>query len=149
MCYIWWDLRTPAFLLYFRGYFERVQSNPYYLHHHDIVCRLWTFNVSPLLGIGNQINVVMVVGCIGGARPVPQVWCRPWAWAVTAWPCPAAAGRACPAAVPGRPPIAYGGRSELRPRTWQTGLPIRSIALRERARCAHNMERRGLTVIEY
>ena len=51
MCDIWSDLWALAFLLYFRGFFERVQSNPYYLHLHGIVCRLWTFNVSPLIGI--------------------------------------------------------------------------------------------------
>ena len=51
-CVIYDQICEPLhFLLYFRGYFERVQSNPYYLHHHGIVCRLWTFNVAPLIGI--------------------------------------------------------------------------------------------------
>ena len=50
---MWYMIKlwTLAFLLYFRCYFERVQRTPYCLHHHDIVCRPWTFNVSPLLGI--------------------------------------------------------------------------------------------------
>ena len=51
-CVIYDQICEPLHFCYILGAtLKRIQSNPYYLHHHGIVCRLWTFNVSPLLGI--------------------------------------------------------------------------------------------------
>ena len=119
---------------------------PITVHHHGIVCRLCTFKVSPLRSIFSlRMSGPAALshprrwsdGCARGrlcsARPVSRVWCRLGAWAVAEWP--------CPAAVLGRPPGAYGGRSGLWPSTWRTGL---FAALRRYAQCAHNMDRRGV-----
>ena len=136
MCDIWSDLWTLAFLLYFRGYFERVQSNPYYLHHPGIVCRLWAFNVSPLLciirltlsllstvhGPSRKLMSSLGGGCVtlprGGRSSVPRGGPRPATQS-----------------------IRRGGRSGLWPSTWQTGL---FAPLRGRAQCSHNMDGRGM-----
>ena len=131
MCDIWSDLWTLALLLYFRGYFERVQSNPYYLHHHGIVCRLWTFNVSPLIGI-IRLTLSWLSAVHGPSRKLMS---------------PLGVGSGCVTLPRGdRSSVPRGGprpatRSIRRPvGTQQTG----SFApLRGQAQCAHNIDGRG------
>ena len=127
MCDIWSDLWTLAFLLYFRGYFERVQSNPYYLHHHGIVCRLWTFNVSPLIGI-IRLTLSWLSAVHGPSRKLMS---------------PLGVGSGCVTLPRGdRSSVPRGGprpatRSIRRPvGTQQTGL---FATLRGQAQCAHNI----------
>ena len=132
MCDIWSDLWTLAFLLYFRGYFERVQSNPYYLHHHGIVCRLWTFNVSPLIGI-IILTLSWPSAVHGPSRKLMS---------------PLGVGSGCVTLPRGdRSSVPRGGprpatRSIRRPvGTQQTGL---FAPLRGQAQCAHNIDGRGM-----
>ena len=136
MCDIWSDLWTLAFLLYFSGFFERVQSNPYYLHHHGIVCRLWTFNVCPLIGI-----IRLTLSWLSAMHCPSRKLMSPLGVGSGCVTLPRGDWSSVPAAVPGRPPGAYGGRSGLWPSTWQTG----SFApLRGQAQCAHNMDGRWM-----
>ena len=132
MCDIWSDLWILAFLLYFRGYFERVQSNPYYLHHHGFVCRLWTFNVSPLIGI-IRLTLSWLSAVHGPSRKLIS---------------PLGVGSGCVTLPRGdRSSVPRGGlrpatRSIRRPvGTQQTGL---FAPLRGQAQCAHNIDGRGM-----